>query len=802
MIYPKNLEKKIDFDKIRDIIIDNCFGDLGKKKAKNISFSSDFNFIQDELNLVDEIKQLISIKHLPLSEYFDITGEIKRISTKGTFIDTDNLHKLCLSLNILIETFNFISEAKEYQSIQTLIKTKGCEKLILGKINNIIDEKGRIKDNASSELKKIRLTIISKRHSLEKRVNYYLNLTKKEGWSNADDLPTIRNGRAVIPVNSSNKKKLKGIVQDESASGNTVFLEPDEIVEINNEIKELEYAEKREIQKILLELTDFIRPYCNDIVEAFNQLGNIDFIHSKARFAIKTNSIKPLLTDESIINWQAARHPYLELSLNKQDKKIIANDFRLNSTDRILVISGPNAGGKSVCIKTVALIQYMLQCGFLIPVSENSYHTGIFNNLFLEIGDEQSIENDLSTYSSHLLSIKHFINYSDNRTLLFIDEFGSGTEPSLGAAIAEAALEELKERGALGIVTTHYTNLKLLAGKKNGILNGAMSFDKEKLIPTYFLKTGTPGSSYAFQIARKIGFQKSILKNAEKKLNIKHIDFEKQLDDLSLRKKEYDLKKNQVEAADEILAEVIKKYTKLYNDLQKSSKTIIEDAKKTASQIIADSNKIIEHTVKEIKETQADKENTKSLREKIKNFEKQIKDIKDPIAINKSIKQTIQFKINQENIIPIFKKGDKVIMKGQTQVGKILDIYETFAIVAFDKYKIKLPVSELDKTEKKEKIVTEKKSFSTNDINEKTKNFHYSIDLRGKRADEALIIVQKHIDDALLINIKEIKILHGKGSGILRQVIRDYLKKLSYVKSFNDEEPEKGGDGITLVTFI
>ncbi|MFC1734390.1 endonuclease MutS2, partial [candidate division KSB1 bacterium] len=624
MIYPEIFEQKVGFDKIRKILLNNCISDLGKRQVDSISFSTDLGIVRKSLSLTDELKKILLFETgFPTHDYFELKPELERIAVAGSYILSEKLLELNLSLRTIQEIIQFIKskEKDTYPELKDLINDVTLDFEILKQIDKIIDNKGQIKDGASVKLKSIRKEQKDKTIKAERLIIQTFNSAKKSGWIKEEENITIRNGRVVLPVNVANKNKLKGFIHDESSTGQTVFIEPYEVFEINNEIRELEYEEKREIIKILIKISDFLRPQLIELHIAFDFLGNIDFIRSKAKLAIELNAIKPEIINEAFISWYHANHPLLFLSHKTQGKKIVSQDIHLDKDQRILIISGPNAGGKSVCLKTIGLLQYMVQCGLLIPVDESS-KTGIFQQILIDIGDEQSLENDLSTYSSHLLNLKYFAEHVDEHSLFLIDELGSGTEPQLGGAIAEAILEVLNERNSFGVITTHYANLKLLADQTNSISNGAMLFDSKKLQPLYKLKIGKPGSSFAFEIAKKIGFSNRIINEAVRKTGKTQLDFDKQLQQLEIEKSEIDKKNTQIKVADDFLSEMIDKYEKLVKEAESSKNKIFDEAKKEANELIKNSNKLIEKTIKEIRESQADKIKTKDVREKLKTFTK------------------------------------------------------------------------------------------------------------------------------------------------------------------------------------
>ncbi len=824
MIFPKNYEQKTGFDSVRRILKDNCLSTLGQRLVDKIQFSSDFELISSFLNQTEELRQIIlNETYFPSNDYFDLSDELSRVRTEGTFIEQSALVDLRLSLYAITEILHFFGTKTDdqYPALKQLSANVFVEKSIIQQIEKIIDEKGEILNNASAALLKIRNEKISKQSSVDKKLRQSLASAKKEGWVNSDIEIAVRNGRLVIPVPAAYKRKIKGFVHDSSATGQTVFIEPAEIFEINNEIRELENAEKREIIKILTLFTDFLRPKLGDLAYAYRFLGLIDFIRAKAKFALEINAVKPIFENKPLIEWQNATHPLLFLSHRQQNKQVIPLSISINQQQRILIISGPNAGGKSVCLKTVGLLQYMLQCGLLIPVNENS-ETGIFDNIFIDIGDEQSLENDLSTYSSHLHSMKHLLEGADSRTMFLIDEFGSGTEPQLGGAIAESVLESLNKKKAYGVVTTHYANLKLLSGKANGIVNAAMLFDTRKMQPLYKLKIGMPGSSFAFEIARNIGFPENILKQASHKTGKTQLDFDQKLQELETEKEALQKQKNELNSADKFLTEIVAKYSKLYSDLEQKKREIISNAKQEAKQLVSDTNKLIEKAIKEIKESNADKQVVKEIRNEIKKFATEIAEpetgakqiaTEEPEAATKSImlsqkaaEEKTPATETGETPDVILQKGDTVRLIEQNVVGEVVEIMNDEALVAFDSFRIKTPLSRLEKVDEKilgkgNKKVKRAYNSVINELSDKMASFRLSIDVRGKRAEEALQLVGHYIDEAILLNVKEVSILHGKGNGILRQIIRQYLAGIKEVKQFRDEKIENGGHGITVVAF-
>jgi DNA mismatch repair protein MutS2 len=766
---------------------------MGKQRVDNLSFSSDFDQIS---RLLKETREFLIILEtglpFPAQDYFDLSPSLMRIQIPGSYLLTDELVDLRLSLKTIAGCLAFfrLPAAQNFVYLKALAGDLEVPASILREADRILDEKGHIRDNASPELSRIRKEMRNKTAASEKMIGQLLNMARNSGWTSTDAEVTLSDGRLVIPLTSTHKRKIKGIIHDESASGQTVYLEPETCLEINNEVRELENAERREIIHILLLFTDFIRPETAALLKAYDFLGEMDFIRAKALFAMETESDEPLLVPGPSINWINTRHPLLFLTLKQRQKTVVPLNLRLDKEDRILIITGPNAGGKSVCLKTVGLIQYMLQNGLLVPMDPDA-QAGVFEDIFIDIGDEQSLENDLSTYSSHLLNLGHFISNCSPQSLFLIDELGTGTDPSLGGAIAEAALEKLSETMAFGVVTTHYSNLKLLEGRVNGILNGAMMFDTQRLQPLYILSSGKPGSSFTFEIARRIGFPEEVIQAAISKAGKTHLDFEHQLQEVETEKLRLEKQLREFQVADGFLGELIEKYESLKSDLEKTRKEILEKARQEAREIIEQSNRLIENTIREIKESQAEKEKTKSARSEVEKYRQKIITT-DNTVINTNIREKDLKKT-------IWKTGDVVSVEGRQSSGVIQRIKNNGALVDFDGLKITLPFDKLSPAKQSSQKTGGAKSSYIRDLNEKAINFKLTLDLRGKTADEALMLVRKYIDDAYLLRIKEISLLHGKGEGILRRVIRDYLSGTEEVISFEDEQPDRGGSGITRV---
>ncbi|MBK9358691.1 MAG: Smr/MutS family protein [Bacteroidales bacterium] len=811
MIYPDTFDTKTGFDKVRSMLEGICFSPYAKKLAREITFTNDFSKITSLISQTAEMKYILQfIGNFPSQDYYDLTDELTRVRLPGTFTDPDTMIGLKLSLLTITDIIRFLKrlDDTEYPQLTALVPANIPDPALIKKIELIIDEKADIRDKASEKLYSIRREISSKLSGADRRINQILATARKDGLTGDDTELTIRNGRLVIPVSASNKRKISGYIHDTSATGQTVYIEPAEVFEINNEIQNLKIEERQEIIRILIEFTDFLRPHLPGLSGFYTFLGEIDFIRAKAGLAIKMDAVKPMLTDTPMIKWQKAVHPLLNISLKIQGKKIVPLEIELSSEQRILIISGPNAGGKSVCLKTAGLLQYMLQCGLLIPVGDDS-EAGIFSSIFLEIGDEQSLENDLSTYSSHLIHIRTLLENVNNTTLFLIDEFGAGTEPQLGGAMAEASLEALSRKGCFGIATTHYTNLKLMAGKHPGIVNGAMLYDTKAMTPLFRLSIGKPGSSFAFEIARKIGFPAEVLEAATGKISTSQLDFEHQLAQLEVDKKFIDQKTTDLKVADETLASLVSRYEQLLNSLESRKQEILKEAKTKAQQILDNSNRIIENTIREIKENKAEKESTRKLREMLDQSKEEILNqpsepefLPEPTLIQKNEVRRPEAPQGQ------LKPGSLVRMEGQEAIGKIEEIRGKQATVQFGSLRLRTKTDSLIAATYDEiRIWEANQKFSKptgsvfHQLNDKMADFKMSIDIRGKKAEEANEIIARYIDQAILLRVHEVRILHGKGDGILRNILQSYLRDVPEVTRYEDESIERGGHGVTLVYF-
>ena len=801
MIYPSDFEQKIGFKAIREHLGELCVSQMGKEVVGKTCFCTDVDEIGTHLRLIQDFQTLMQDGvPFPVRDYNDLRDEFKHLSIDGTVISLESMFALKPTLSALSYIFKFFrSEASDkVPYLKALAEGISIDNHIFTEINRLIDDKGEIPDNASAELAVIRRDIRRKQSSIDHRMRKILLDAKNSGWTDSNAEMTIRDGRPVIPVRAADKRSLRGFIHDESATGQTVYIEPAEIFETNNEIKELEYAERREINKILLAFTKILRPEIPNLTMAWRLLGLLDFIRAKAILANEYNCVIPELDDQPMFDWIEARHPLLEQKLKGQGKRITPLDLKLGENNRILVISGPNAGGKSVCLKTIGLIQYMLQCGLAIPVKIDS-KCGIFHDMFIDIGDEQSLENDLSTYSSHLINMKELLEHGNQRTLFLIDEFGTGTEPQLGGAIAEAILLKMNDKKSFGVVTTHYANLKLLADTHPGIVNGAMLFDTRYLQPLYMMMIGKPGSSFAFEIAKKIGFPHEILDSAAEISGREHLDFDQQLQQLEIEKKEVRKKEYELKVADKLLDEVVTKYKTQLADIEKNRKTLLKEASKEAQEIIDRANAKIEKTIREIKEAQAEKVRTKELREELKEMKQHLSN--DEKSLSKQLKADEKEEIANADL----KVGDMVCINELEVVGELLAITETDVTIQFGDVRLRTTADKLRKISRSQaKKAQQNPSYLRksimNDINEKAEKFNLTLDVRGQRGDEAVDNVAKYIDEATLLSIKEVSILHGKGNGILRKLIREYLSKQQCVQNFSDASLETGGAGITRVT--
>lgn len=808
------LEDKIGFTKIRELVAAECTNELAHRMAQEMKFSTSYDRIVRELQQTEEFRQILLLENsFPSQDFIDLTDELVRLKLVGSVIELQALFDLKCSLHTIVECLRFFvrDDSEKYPYLHELSTHVDLDMGVIKAVNKIIDDKGEIYDNASEDLLEIRREMHRKRAAVDTQISKQLQRAKHEGWAPENAEVTIRNGRLVIPMLDTHRRKIKGLIHDESATRQTAYLEPSEVVELNNDLRELEFAERHEIQRILSRFSDMIRPQLDQLINAYWFLARIDFIRAKARFAITIKAGRPIVDNITKINWLDARHPLLYLN---HKGEVVPFNMQLDDDSHILIVSGPNAGGKSVCLKAVGLIQYMLQCGMLVPCRETS-EFGIFDSLFIDIGDQQSIDNDLSTYTSHLQNMKQLLEMADCNTLFLLDELGGGTEPRSGCAIAEALLEELYRRHAFGVVTTHFADLKLLADRNPGIINGAMLFDTEKMKPLYRLSIGHPGSSFAFEIAQNIGFPESVLRSAGEKVGGEMLNFEHQLQQIELDKQEIARQKTELEVADNFLAEVTDKYQQMTEKLEGRKYEILSAARKEAQRIIAEANRTVENTISDIKEAQAEKERTQQARQRMKEAGERIAEEQEKhdqvrqqaiTKLPKAMQPTsaASHATDDTSDAPI-EVGGIVRVDGQDTFGQVVEIKGKKAVVESNSIRMTIALNRLTATKKKvlpqDKLSRQNSRFQSiyDDINEKRKSFSPTLDLRGQRADEALANLSQFFDEAQLLSEKELRILHGKGYGILKQLIREWLQGNHDVQSFKSERLELGGDGITIV---
>ena len=839
MIYPDNFEHKTGFDEIRQMLADRCICPLGVQQVDDMQFQTDFGPIEKALDETMEFVRILTEgKSFPDQNYHDLREALSRIKVVGTWLDETELLGLWRSLETISGIVEFLSKEENqglYPNLTELAASVAVFPSITQSIAHILTKFGKLKDNASPELYRIRMDLANTSFSISRILNSILRQAQTDGYVDKDAAPTMRDGRLVLPVAPGLKRKIRGIVHDESASGKTVFIEPEEVVEANNRIRELEADERREVMRILIAFTDSIRPEIPSILESYQFMAKIDFIRAKAKLSLDFDACKPILERKTVVDWVQAVHPLLKLSLERHDKKVVPLDIDLDAKNSILLISGPNAGGKSVCLKTVGLLQYMLQCGIPVPMRPNS-HAGIFKSIFIDIGDEQSIDDDLSTYSSHLLNMKNMLKHADNRSLILIDEFGSGTEPGIGGAIAEAVLSRFNRNRVFGIITTHYQNLKHFADGNDGIRNGAMLYDRHLMQPLYILQIGNPGSSFAVEIARKIGLPEDVIEDATQIVGRDYVNADKYLQDIVRDKRYWENKRQNVHQLEKQLDQQIEQHRQELESLQKERKSIIREAKERADQLIQDSNAMIENTIRTIKEAQADKELTRLARQELTEFKDTIDDrqanSEDELRIQRKMERIRQsqqrreqrkldkFKErNREQASPTpadkplnipssplkrtFNVGDTVRLNGQTQVGEVISVNKNDITVAFGQITTVVKANRLEPAEAVKaqdiRTATYVSKQTHDDIYNRKLAFKPDIDVRGMRGDEAIQTVMHFIDDATLIGMSRVRILHGTGNGILRNLIRQYLHTVPAVKDYHDEHIQFGGHGITVV---
>ena len=900
MIYPKNFEQKIGFSEVRLLLKAYCLSPLGKERVGEMRFSTDAEQINVWMQEIREFRRIQeSSEAFPLDHFFDVRESVSRIRLEGTYMEVEELFDLKRSLETIIAIVKFLSRGEEteqgkiryyYPALYNLAEGVVTFPLHVQRISQIVDKFGKMRDNASPQLLQIRRELARMAGSVSRTLYGILRSAQDEGLIEKDVTPTLREGRLVIPVAPGLKRKISGIVHDESATGRTVYIEPTEVVEANNKIRELENDERREIIRILKDFAKQLHPNVGEIIDSYHLLGSIDFIRAKAELARFFKSFEPWVADRPHIDWIRAIHPLLQLSLEKKNSRtqersslvenceneIISNnvdedgfvnivseeevetdnvsssvvplDIQLTKDKHLLIISGPNAGGKSVCLKTVGLLQYMLQCGLSIPVGDRST-TGVFTDIMIDIGDEQSIENDLSTYSSHLMNMKVMMRRASERTLILIDEFGTGTEPQIGGAIAESVLRQFWQKHAWTVITTHYQNLKHFAEEHPGTINGAMLYDRHEMRPLFQLAIGRPGSSFAIEIARKTGIPEEVIRDASEIVGSDYIQSDKYLQDIVRDKRYWENKRQTIHSHEKELEKRIGQYEKDIAALEQSRKEILNRAKAQAEEIIKESNRRIENTIREIREKQAEKEETKRIRQelaayeagltdagkaekgdtankkKLKNsgllsdddFQKKVDKIKsrkerheqhlkEKASKQQAAAEALKNAVRKQQGSGLVMAGDSVRIKGLTTVGKVESIEGKQATVIFGGMRTKMALSRLEHVDAAT-LQSEQKHFQAYNYSRETREtidkhrnqFRQELDVRGMRADEALNQVQYFIDDAILVGASQVRVLHGKGNGILRQLIRQYLGSVPNVTNYRDEHVQFGGAGITVV---
>ena len=842
-IIDKRLEQKIGFDRVRQIISDRCSTSYAAERTADERFCTNPAEIRRRLLLTDEMRLIMMFEDgFPSGGFIDCIDFLKPLERSSSSIDLLSLRKLRTMLDTLRKVTAFFNSVKDevYPNLKKMSAGILSFPEVHRRIDNIIDRYGEVKDTASDELYDIRKSLREKEGTISRRMSAILKKAQEEGIVDADAGVSIRDGKMLIPVSAANKKRIAGFIYDESASGKTAFIEPAEVVELDNQIKELQFSEQREILRILLEFTEFMRPYIPELLDAAHYLGEIDFLMAKAQVALEFIAGMPIISENGEMNLRKARHPLLERALKKEKKEIVPLTATLTPAKHILLISGPNAGGKSVCLKTVGLLQYMFQWGMLIPTSETSEML-VFDRVMVDIGDDQSIDNDLSTYSSFLVNMKDMLSKADSRTLVLIDEFGSGTEPAAGGAIAEAILSELDKRGAYGVITTHYTNLKLYASADTGVMNGAMMFDVKNIAPMFKLEMGLPGNSFAFELARKMGLPENIIKDAETRAGEEFVGIERNLRKIARNRKALDEKLERIKHTDKTLESITDKYQKELQQIKQLKKEIIDQAKKEAEDIIKGANRQVEHTIKTIKESQAEKESTQEARKGLQDFmsilaakkEQEQKEKED--YIEKKIKQLdarrerqmqrkaqkadersqqeLREKQAEQQRQEAFrnaplKAGEKVRVKENGMVGEVAKVSAKAVVVIIGNISSKMPLDKVERitsNEFKSAVKETARPVSSikmdSSINERKLNFSTEIDVRGERLNDAVEKITRYIDDAIMLGVSTVRIIHGKGTGVLRDELQKLIRTMPGVASVRDEHIQFGGTGVTIVTF-
>jgi DNA mismatch repair protein MutS2 len=818
-IYPSSIEQKIGFDSVRRAIAELCSSKLARARVNEMEWSDDIDTVTARLEEVNEMMTVKTSDESPgLDSVIDDVDWLTGLRVPGSYIERAGLAQLKRSLTTAANVSTFFSSRRDsesgatpYPRLTDIAAELTPMPTVVAAVDAIVDRSGEIKDNASAELAEIRRELSTIQNKIAAALRRVVSLGVKEGYLEPDTTPSIRDGRPVIPVAPMNKRRINGIIHDESASGKTFFIEPAEVVELNNLQRELQHRERREIIRILTVLTDSIRPHLDELLTNINTIITFDFINAKAAYAILTEASLPTLSPKPAIEWYRACHPVLKLSLAKQNRQIVPLNIELNDESRILVVSGPNAGGKSVTLKTVGIVQYMAQCGVLPTLDANS-HMGLMTGLLIDIGDDQSIEDDLSTYSSHLRNMKYFLTRGDSRTMILIDEFGGGTEPQIGGAIAQALLAEFNDKHMWGIITTHYQNLKTMAEDTPGLVNGSMLYDRHLMQPLFKLSIGHPGSSFAVEIARKTGLPESIIARAEEIVGSDYVNLDKYLLDITRDKRYWENKRTKIKQREKHLEQVIASYENDAEQLRRERRQIISDAKRQGEQIIAESNASIERTIHEIKRAQADKEATRSARQKLADDRRRLGEEgshldaeKEPERLARAPKAKKPKTAKPVEKTEEVNVGDNVLLDKQGTPGTVMEIQGKKAVVNFGAMKLTVKLDRLSRTMKKPSTGAKAASFvsaSTADkMRDRQLNFNPEIDVRGFRGDEAVQAVTYFIDDAIQFNIGRVRILHGTGTGALRQLIRQYLHTIPSIRTFHDEDVRFGGAGITVVEF-
>lgn len=838
------LEQKLGFDRIREMISDRCATEYAAERARTETFVNDEKEIRRRLLLTDEMRLILMFEEsFPASGYIDCIGFLSPLGKSSSTIDLLSLRKLKTMLETLRKVIAFFSGIKDevYPNLKRMTVPIMNFPEVQRRIDNIIDRFGEIRDTASDELFNIRKSMKEKEGAISRRINSILKRAQEEGIADSDASISVRDGKMLIPVSAANKKKIPGFIYDESASGKTAFIEPAEIVELDNQIKELKFAEGREILRILMAFTDFLRPYVPDLLNAARYLGELDFLISKAQVALDFIAGMPVISTENEMHLRKARHPLLEKALRKDGKQIVPLTASLTPQKHILLISGPNAGGKSVCLKTVGLLQYMFQWGMLIPTSETS-EMMVFDRIMVDIGDDQSIDNDLSTYSSFLANMKDMVLHADSRTLVLIDEFGSGTEPAAGGAIAEAILSDLDRKGVYGVITTHYTNLKMYASNgDSGVVNGAMMFDVKNIAPLFQLETGLPGNSFAFELARKMGLPENIVKDAEIRAGEEFVGIERNLRKIARNRRALDEKLAKIKNTDRTLESITERYQKELQEIQKTRKEILDQARKEAQEIISGANRQVENTIRTIKESQADREITREARKELQDFvsvlaqkkeqeqkekdsyiEKKIRQIdarrererqKKAQRADEKARQKMQEEAEEMKRIEALRNaplsvGEKVRVKANGMVGEVAKVSQKSITVNIGNISSKMTpdkVERISSNEYKSAVRDTPKTVSSvridTSISDRKLNFSPELDVRGERVNDAIEKVMRYVDDAIMLNIQSVRIIHGKGTGALREEIQKFLRATPGVASVADEHIQFGGSGVTVVKF-